>query len=113
MIKRLKELRLEKGYNQKYFAERLNITQQTYSDYETGRTNPTPETLKEIAKLLECSIDYLLGFADDFGSIAVVSEKKTLSKDEENLLKFYRVLSQSEQRQVCDYINFLISQNKK
>ena len=46
MIKRLKELRLEKGYNQKYFAERLNITQQTYSDYETGRTNHTPETLK-------------------------------------------------------------------
>lgn len=64
-------------------------------------------------KLLECSIDYLLGFSDDFGSIALTGETKKLSADEESLLKYYRALSQGEKQQVRDYTDFLVSKNKK
>ena len=78
MIKRLKELRSEKQLNQKQLAALLNITQQTYSDYETGRTNPDIDTLLQISKILECSIDYLLGNSDDFGNIVFTEEEKAL-----------------------------------
>lgn len=34
----LRDLRKEYGYSQKQVAEKLNISQQTYSDYENGKT---------------------------------------------------------------------------
>jgi len=93
MIARLKEVRNEKGLNQKKIAAYLNITQQTYSDYETGRTNPDINTLILISNILETSIDYLLGREDDFGNITIHTEKPApLPQDEQEFLTMYRAL---------------------
>ena len=86
---RLKELRVEKGLNQKELASYLNITQQTYSDYETGRTNPDIETLIRISTVFETSIDYLLSREDDLGVIHVYPQTDkldTLTADEQKLI---------------------------
>ncbi len=93
MIQRLKELRLEKSFSQKEFALKLNITQQTYSDYETGRTNPDISTLIKISDLLEVSIDYLLARSDDLGSITIYPKTDTLtalSIDEQKIIDALR-----------------------
>lgn len=62
---RIKELRLENGLTQKQTAEKLNTTNSAVCDWEKGRTQPDLETLKNIAKLFDCSVDYLLGISND------------------------------------------------
>ena len=107
MIYRLKELRLEKKITQKDFANKLNITQQTYSDYETGKTDPDIETLILIGDILETRIDYLLGRADDFGNISIQTSTPALSSTEEKLIADFRALPRPEQAQASEYVHFL------
>lgn len=59
---RLRESRLAAGYkNQKEFATILNMPANTYNQWETGKRQPDLETLSAIAKLLNVTVDYLLG----------------------------------------------------
>lgn len=62
--KRIKELRTEAGLTQKMFGERLSVSQDTVSLWETGRSLPTTELVIEICKMLNISADYLLGLKD-------------------------------------------------
>ncbi len=60
LSKRLKELRKIHNYTQDYVADVLGMTRQTYSHYETGRRNPSPETIYKLATLYNVSVDELL-----------------------------------------------------
>ena len=60
---KLKKLRTEKNLTQKDLADRLHVTFQTVSKWESDINEPDFSTLKEIAKLLDCSIEYL--FSED------------------------------------------------
>ena len=58
----LKALRIISGLSQNEVAEALNVTRQTISSYETGRTEPDLETLKRLAELYNADIhDVLYG----------------------------------------------------
>ena len=59
----LKQLRLSKHLNQKQFAEKVFISPSAVSQYETGRTLPSRETLERIATFFGVSTDYLLGYS--------------------------------------------------
>lgn len=76
-------LRKEHGLTQDGMAERLFVTRQAVSRWETGETVPNTETLKLISRQFEISINELLGqpqdlvcqscamplaIADDFGT---------------------------------------------
>ena len=52
--------RQEKGLTQKQLADRLGVTAQAVSKWETGGSLPDLEMFKMIAQLLECSADFLL-----------------------------------------------------
>lgn len=56
-------LALRKGLNlsQDEFAERLFLTRQAVSRWETGETRPNTDTLELIAKTFHISVDHLLG----------------------------------------------------
>ena len=58
---RISVLRHEVGLNQKELAQKMSVTQSTISAWETGRSNPTPDQLGQMADIFRCSIDYLLG----------------------------------------------------
>ena len=60
---KLKKLRTEKNLTQKDLADQLHVTFQTVSKWESDINEPDFSTLKEIAKLLDCSIEYL--FSED------------------------------------------------
>lgn len=49
---RLREARKRSGLTQMQIAEKLGITAQSYSQYETGKRQPKAETLKRIADAL-------------------------------------------------------------
>ena len=55
-------LRRELGLSQEEFAQKLCITRQAVSRWETGETVPSTDTLKEIAKVFQVPVDRLLGY---------------------------------------------------
>lgn len=58
---RLKELREEMGISQYEFARRLGVAQSTVGGWESGKREPSFDTLKKIAEFFNTSVDYLLG----------------------------------------------------
>ena len=61
---RLKELRLEKQLSQKELADLLSTGQSSISAWERGDREPLAHQLVDLARVFECSIDYLLGISD-------------------------------------------------
>ncbi|MCM1546568.1 MAG: helix-turn-helix domain-containing protein [Clostridiales bacterium] len=62
--KRLKELRTEKGYTQKQFADIFGINSVTYLHYEKEQREPPLSLLADIAEFYGVTVDYLLGLSD-------------------------------------------------
>lgn len=62
---KLKELRISKGFTQHQMAEKLNIGDRSYQNYEYGKREPSINTLLEISLILDVSLDELL-CRDDF-----------------------------------------------
>ena len=63
--KRLKRLRRLNGFDQYCLAATLDVKQVTISCWELGKIRyPRPDKLIEIAKLFDCSTDYLLGLTN-------------------------------------------------
>ena len=59
--KNIYNLRKAKGFSQEYMAEQINVSRQTISNWELGETSPNPEQLLLLSKILETSVDNLLG----------------------------------------------------
>ena len=57
----LYQLRTERGLSQDELAEKVFVTRQAVSHWETGETTPGRETLKLLSKLYGVSINTLLG----------------------------------------------------
>jgi Predicted transcriptional regulators len=59
---RLKTLRDNKGWSQKYVAQKIGLKQSsTYSNWEYGIRDPDTETLSKLADIYEVTVDFLLG----------------------------------------------------
>ena len=65
-MKNLKKIRNSKLMTQQEVAEKLNITQATYSGYESGKYQPSVDILIAMSKLFKVSIDYLVGNENEF-----------------------------------------------
>ncbi|MGN0519521.1 MAG: helix-turn-helix domain-containing protein [Candidatus Fimenecus sp.] len=57
----IRSLREDNDYKQKEIAAVLNVSQNTYSQYENGVIELTAETLIKLADFYGVSVDYLLG----------------------------------------------------
>lgn len=56
----LKRLRTRQGLKQEELAQKMSVTRQTVSGWETGRRQPDLETLKKLAKVLDVDIHELI-----------------------------------------------------
>lgn len=59
-FRNLRGIREDRDIRQKEIAEYLNVSQNTYSQYETGVISLTAEVLIKLADYYKVSIDYLL-----------------------------------------------------
>lgn len=57
---RLRTLRKGSGLTAQYMADKLEITLRAYQFYESGKREPSLQTLVKIADILIVSTDYLL-----------------------------------------------------
>ncbi|HEP1546048.1 putative transcriptional regulator [Streptococcus pyogenes] len=99
-VERLKTLRKHARLTQAQVAEKLNISQQGYGDWERGVKKPTQENLIKIAKFYGVTTDYLLeGQKDDIdlsnvevlfrmASDGLTEEEKVIFRDE--LIEFMK-----------------------
>ena len=62
-MNRLKELRMKRQMKQIELASMLKVTQQTLSRYETGDRDLSPDTIRRLCEIFECTADYLLGLS--------------------------------------------------
>ena len=62
---KLKQLRSEKGLTQKDLADQLHVSFQTVSKWENDENEPDISTLRELSKLYDCSVDYLINEEDE------------------------------------------------
>ena len=61
----LRDIREDRDVKQKDIAAYLNVSQNTYSQYETGVISLTAEVLIKLADYYNVSIDYLLDRTDN------------------------------------------------
>ena len=78
--KRIRDLREDKDLTQKQLAEKLEVSPSIVSGYETGDRTPSLENLLALAKLYNCSTDYLLGMNAEEPSIAIDTEGLTIQQ---------------------------------
>ena len=57
---KIQALRTMKGWSQDELAEKLGTKGPNISRWETNRITPSADTLREIAKMFDVSVDYLL-----------------------------------------------------
>lgn len=88
-------IRESRGYSQEYIANKLNVTQQAYSNMEKKPETMTLGRLKELAKVLDVSLltllteesMYVLNNFNQQGGYAVTKMEQYVSA--ENALKIY------------------------
>ncbi|HEM3488803.1 TPA: helix-turn-helix transcriptional regulator [Streptococcus suis] len=64
MYRRLRDLREDNEYTQKYVAEILSFSHTNYAKIERGEVTLTAEILIKLSNLYNVSTDYLLGQTD-------------------------------------------------
>lgn len=60
IAERLQELRKQANYSQEQVAEKLNISRQAISKWESGQGNPEIENIIKLTELYHVSADYIL-----------------------------------------------------
>ena len=56
----LTNLRKQKGLSQQQLADKLYMTRQAFSTWETGESSPDLKRMQEIAEILDVSVQVLL-----------------------------------------------------
>lgn len=74
LCKRIKELRIQRGYTQEYLSEQIGIGQRNLSKVECGTNFVTAETLSKILKILNIDAKELFDFKHK-------QEKETLKQE--------------------------------
>lgn len=94
---RIAELRKAKNWNQVALALKLNVSQYLISAYETGRHQPGIDALKQMSKLFNVSVDYIIENTDIKTPVDAFA-RDGLTEDEIELLSIFKNLSKKEQQ---------------
>jgi len=97
-MKNLKELSQKKKITQIRLSITAEVSQETISAYESGKTLPSADTLIKLANFLDTSVDYLLDRTDNSTPLNL---KRTNSSDE--LIQIFNKLNDNQKKDVLWY----------
>ena len=94
--KKIKNMRVKKGFTQEKLAELIGVSQRTLSGIEIGENFLTAETLEKIIKVLGTSLDEMfkvehLKSTDELVK-EIIFDIRSISGDEKKLQTVYKVL---------------------
>lgn len=86
--KKITAMRNEKNLSQEQLAEKLNVTRQTISNWENGKFYPDIDSLVNLSKFFNVSLDVLLSYDDKV--LDYLKDSTDIVKSNKNIL--YAVL---------------------
>lgn len=99
------DCRKQYNYTQKFVAEKLGITENSYAHYEKGRAEPSVDSIYLLCTLYDENIDEWLG----------TKSNDTLTKVEKDILAKYRKLDSNGQERITAMLKLeheQVSRNK-
>lgn len=99
ITERIRDLREQADLTQTEVSQKLNIQRATYSNYENGLRTPPLEILVALAELYEVSLDYIIRGTDP-------ATARPLCSREKKLLKSFAQLTQGDQEEILNLIEF-------
>ena len=105
-INRLKECREKIGISKQEAARRIGISQPAYLRYESGDRKPSLQTTKEIARVLNTSVDYLVGNSDD-NTPTLIEISKDDNSELFRIIELCSQMDEVQQKKIISYINKL------
>lgn len=100
---RIKKMRLSKDMTQDDLALKINTTKQTIHKYENGIiTNIPSSKISEIAKALNTTPDYLMGWS---------AKSKKESEMNQKLIELIESLTEEQVAEILNYIEYLKSKD--
>ena len=102
---RLKELRKTRKINQQALSKHLNYGYTAVANYESGRNQPSIDTLIQIAEFFNVTVDYLIGTADVPNAIEKITNK------EYQMIQIYSKLD-TRNKMLADSIILLLYENQ-
>lgn len=107
----LRFYREKAGLNQKLVAGILNMDRSTYSNYETGKTQPNIDTLEALTILYNVPVETLIKENRE-------CTKKTKARyikltDENTLLAYYRLLSSDQRNYILSLLECCLQENSQ
>ena len=79
---RLKELRISKNWSMEYLGKLVGVSDQTISNWERGRNQPSIKHLIKLADIFEVTVDYLVERDRTDGLINVLMNSSLSDSDE-------------------------------
>lgn len=110
----LKIARKTKQLTQKEVAQKLGISQNTYSYWESGKIKVDSAGLEKLCKIFETSADYLIGLSTSPKFSDNVLQKSEVIADDLQLA-FYdasKKLSAQDRADILDYIQFKLGKKQ-
>ena len=105
----LKKLRQDNNLTQDELAKKIDTSRSSIANYENDKNMPSVDILEKLAKLFNCTTDYLLGKSDIRNP-----ENKDLDKLQIGLsAKDYSNISDEQLKQIEDFAKFVLKDNKK
>ncbi|MCQ2515188.1 MAG: helix-turn-helix domain-containing protein [Ruminococcus sp.] len=113
--RRLKQYRVACGLTQEQVAAVLNINRTTYTKYETGVSEPSHELLRQIVEIYGTDFNSILAERGSFEHdvFDMKMPMYNLTRDEQQLIAFYRTMDDIEKRQVDEVLNSIVEERNR
>lgn len=112
-VENLKSARKSTGMTQKDVSTTLNISPNTYKNYEQGLREPNGDTIVALANLFHVTTDYLLGRPDAKPPEEPLDEfarKEHLKSLEKVFMKKYLALTEEQRDKVLDFLRGVVAE---
>lgn len=109
-VDRIKSLMRERNMSAAELSRAAGLNHSTVSRYLSGKVEPKKDSVKAIAKALHVSEVYLLNIEEQTDQIQDLLYKYGIDPQKEIVIHQYVTMSPENQKQVENYISFLLSQ---
>ncbi len=106
----LKKIRQDCNLTQEELAKKIDTSRSNIANYENNKNMPSIDVLSKLSKVLDCSIDYLLGKSDERNPKE--TDPLGLAKIGFNM-KDYNPPSETQKQQIKGLLEVIMKDNKK
>lgn len=108
----LKKLRQDNNLTQDELAKKIDTSRSNIANYENGKNMPSVDILEKLAKLFDCTTDYLLGKSDIRNPEKAQEDPLGLAKIGFSM-KDYNPPTNKQREQLAELIKVVLKDNKK